>query len=184
MLPLTCKSSIYGVLQHLGIFYGTFCSISFTTNTSIRTPITLSTFLFCVLYLNIAFHNRAWVNQLTMHWLLKEKMHYGLICGLLNDAVRITHYTMLNEAINEYWIRNNSTKWSWPNLKHCPGICLEGLRNTTEVLILGSQPWDQDTNYILPKYEVIPLRLVHYEIIGTHTRAHTHTHTHTHTHFG
>jgi hypothetical protein len=34
MLPLTSKSSFYSPLQHLDVFYETFCRISSTTNTS------------------------------------------------------------------------------------------------------------------------------------------------------
>jgi hypothetical protein len=42
-------------------------------------------------------------------------------------------------------------KWPWPNLRHHPGICLEGLNKITTCQ--DSQSLDQDLKPESPKYE-------------------------------
>jgi hypothetical protein len=43
-------------------------------------------------------------------------------------------------------------KWSWPNSRHYPGICLEGLRKTTETLTEDSRFPDRDLYPGSPEY--------------------------------
>jgi hypothetical protein len=44
-------------------------------------------------------------------------------------------------------------KWSWPNLRHYPRICLERLSIPTGILSQDVWFFDQDLNLGLPKYE-------------------------------
>jgi hypothetical protein len=44
-------------------------------------------------------------------------------------------------------------KWSWPNLRSNPGICIEGLRKTTKNLSQDSWSPGRDLNTGPPKYE-------------------------------
>jgi hypothetical protein len=49
--------------------------------------------------------------------------------------------------------REYGRKWSWPNLRYYPGICLEGLRKNTENISQDSQSPGRDLNLRPPKYE-------------------------------
>jgi hypothetical protein len=54
------------------------------------------------------------------------------------------------------WIMNQNgrgRKWSWPNLRYYPKICLEGLRKATNNLSQGSWSPSQDLILRPPKYE-------------------------------
>jgi hypothetical protein len=44
-------------------------------------------------------------------------------------------------------------KWSWPNLKYYPGICLEGLRKATKTLSQDSRSASRDLNPGPSEYE-------------------------------
>jgi hypothetical protein len=44
-------------------------------------------------------------------------------------------------------------KWSWPNLRYYPGICLEGLRKITNNISQDSLSPGRDLNLGPPKYE-------------------------------
>jgi hypothetical protein len=52
-------------------------------------------------------------------------------------------------------------KRSWPNLRHCPGICLDGLRKTTKNLGQDSRSPGPDLNLGPPEYEAGVLTLDH-----------------------
>jgi hypothetical protein len=44
-------------------------------------------------------------------------------------------------------------KRSWPNLRYCPGICLDGLRKTTKKLSQDSKSVGRDLNPGPPDYK-------------------------------
>lgn len=44
-------------------------------------------------------------------------------------------------------------KQLWPNLRYCPGICMEGLRKTTDSHSQDSWCPDQDTNQAPSEYK-------------------------------
>jgi hypothetical protein len=50
-------------------------------------------------------------------------------------------------------------KWPWPNLKPCPGFCLDGLRKPTNHLNHDSRCPGRDSNLASPEYkpEALPL---------------------------
>jgi hypothetical protein len=57
---------------------------------------------------------------------------------------------------NERWPVNRKgfgRKRLWPNVRYYPGICLDGLRKTTESLIQDSRSPDRDLNPGPPEYE-------------------------------
>jgi hypothetical protein len=61
---------------------------------------------------------------------LSQNIPNRIVCGILNDHHNSSDYTASNDTmINDY---GYGRKWSWPNLRSCPGICLDGLRKITE----------------------------------------------------
>jgi hypothetical protein len=50
-------------------------------------------------------------------------------------------------------MRGCGRKWSWPNSRYYPGICLEGLRQITKNLGQDSRPSGRDLNPGPPEYE-------------------------------
>jgi hypothetical protein len=45
-------------------------------------------------------------------------------------------------------------KWLWPNLRYCPWICVEVLRETMKNLSHGNWFLGQELNRRPPKYEI------------------------------
>jgi hypothetical protein len=79
---------------------------------------------------------------------------YLFIYSLFNDAFSISDYIVSNERmIVDNELERSGRKRSWPNSRYCPGICLEGLRETTKNLGQDSRSPGQDLNPGSPEYE-------------------------------
>jgi hypothetical protein len=64
----------------------------------------------------------------------------GFVCSIFSDASQLLRLHSV-EWMCDRRIMNPKgcgRKWSWPNLRYYPAICLEGLRKTTKKL---SQDW-------------------------------------------
>jgi hypothetical protein len=78
-----------------------------------------------------------------------------LIYGLFNDTVSSSDCSV--EWQDDKWMMNwkgYGRKRLWLNFRYCPGICLEGLSETTRIPNKYSQSPGRDLNLGSPEYEV------------------------------
>jgi hypothetical protein len=70
-----------------------------------------------------------------------------IVCCSFNNAFSATETNSV-EWNGDKWMMNWKRCWrrSWPNLRYYPGICLEGLRKTTNNLSRDSRSQDRDLN--------------------------------------
>jgi hypothetical protein len=62
-------------------------------------------------------------------------------------------YIASSERMIGEWCIGRGRKWSWPNVRYYPGICLKGLRKPTKILNQDSRSPGGDLNPVLSEYE-------------------------------
>jgi hypothetical protein len=59
---------------------------------------------------------------------IDKRCTQNIVCSLFNVSFAVTQasYIVSNEGVMNW--KGRGRKRSWPNLRYCPGICLEELR--------------------------------------------------------
>jgi hypothetical protein len=63
----------------------------------------------------------------------KQILYVSFVYLVMLSTVQIIHYSLIGSLINN-GLERCTRKWSWPNLRYSPGICLAELMKTTNNL--------------------------------------------------
>jgi hypothetical protein len=102
-------------------------------------------------------HAPPWHSAKAQGWLYlssyRHQEQHGGSGFYLFISVYLTTFSVAKinsvEWWDDKWIKNWKESWRkrpWPNLRYCPGICLQGLRKTTRNLNQDSRSPQRDLN--------------------------------------